>query len=230
MSNQPTFHERTPGERSGGFGFNRLLLPPMAVVLVGLIMACLLSQVSIAAAPAPGASEAPVTQKKGGQIASFFTPEVQYWETKIVSWSQEMGLDPNLVATVMQIESCGDPSARSGAGAMGLFQVMPFHFASNEDPYKPNINARRGLAYLKNALDTRGGDPKLALAGYNAGISGAKRPEHDWPAETIRYVYWGTGIYKDAKKGRAESARLEEWLGAGGVSLCRQAAQSLGIH
>jgi soluble lytic murein transglycosylase-like protein len=226
MSNQPFNQERTPGDRSGGFGFNYLMLPPIAVVLVGLMMACLLSQVSIADAPA---SEASKSKNNGGQIASFFTPEVQYWEPKIVSWSQEMGLDPNLVATVMQIESCGDPHARSGVGAMGLFQVMPFHFASGEDPYKPNINARRGLAFLKTALDTRGGDPKLALASYNAGIGGASQPEQNWPAETIRYVYWGTGIYQDAKKGRAESARLEEWLSAGGASLCRQAAQSLGI-
>lgn len=226
MSNQPAYHESPPGDRSGGFGFNNLLLPPIAVVLVGLMMACLLSQISIAAAPAAEASE---TRNKGGQIAPFFTPEVQYWAPKIVSWSQEMGLDPNLVATVMQIESCGDPNARSSAGAMGLFQVMPFHFADNEDPYKPNVNARRGLAFLKNALNTRGGDPKLGLAGYNAGIGGAQRPEHEWPAETTRYVYWGTGIYKDAKKGKTESARLDEWLGAGGASLCRQAAQSLGI-
>ncbi len=219
----PSFYERTPGNRSGGFIFNNLLLPPLAVILVGIVMACLLSQVSIAATPAPE------TKGKTGLIASFFTPEVQYWEPKIASWSQEVGLDPNLIATVMQIESCGNPNARSSVGAMGLFQVMPFHFADNEDPYKPNINARRGLAFLKKALEARSGDPKLTLASYNAGISGANQPEHAWPAETIRYVYWGTGIYKDAKKGRDESARLAEWLAAGGSSLCRQAAQTLGI-
>ena len=61
------------------------------------------------------------------RIASFFTPEIQYWESNILAWAEEKGLDPNLVATVMQIESCGDPLAESPAGAIGLFQVMPYH-------------------------------------------------------------------------------------------------------
>jgi soluble lytic murein transglycosylase-like protein len=64
----------------------------------------------------------------------------------------------------MQIESCGDPRARSRAGAMGLFQVMPYHFAGGDDPYNPDTNAVRGLAYLKRSLDTANGDPRLALA------------------------------------------------------------------
>jgi soluble lytic murein transglycosylase-like protein len=196
----------------------------MAVVIVGLVMACLLSQVSIAATLPPETEK-----REKSHIAPLFTAEVQYWDTKIAKWSQEMGLDPNLVATVMQIESCGHPKAQSSAGAMGLFQVMPFHFQDGEDPFKPNINARRGLAYLKNALESRGGDPRLGFAGYNAGINGAKKPENAWPAETLRYVYWGTGIYADAKHGKSKSARLNEWLAAGGASLCRQAAQSLGI-
>lgn len=185
-------------------------------------MACLLSQLAFA-------DNSQTKQRQEKQIAALFTPEVQYWEPKISSWAKEMNLDPNLIATVMQIESCGNPTARSSVGAMGLFQVMPYHFGSDEDPYKPNTNARRGLAYLKSALEARGGVTRLALAGYNAGITGAQKPENAWPAETIRYVYWGTGIYKDAKNGKEASARLEEWLAAGGASLCRQASQHLGL-
>lgn len=185
-------------------------------------MACLLSQLAFA-------DNSQTKQRQEKQIAALFTPEVQYWEPKISSWAKEMNLDPNLIATVMQIESCGNPTARSSVGAMGLFQVMPYHFGSDEDPYKPNTNARRGLAYLKSALEARGGVTRLALAGYNAGITGAQKPENAWPAETIRYVYWGTGIYKDAQNGKEASARLEEWLAAGGASLCRQASQHLGL-
>ncbi|MBI1856315.1 MAG: transglycosylase SLT domain-containing protein [Chloroflexi bacterium] len=53
---------------------------------------------------------------------------MDYWAAAISRWANASNLDPNLVAVVMQIESCGNPSARSSAGAMGLFQVMPFHF------------------------------------------------------------------------------------------------------
>jgi hypothetical protein len=165
----------------------------------------------------------------GGSIAPLFTPEVQYWSGSIVQWSKQTGIDANLIATVMQIESCGDPFAKSGAGAMGLFQVMPYHFESGEDPYKPSTNALHGLDYLNRALAARDGIIRLGLAGYNGGITGAKRPESQWANETQRYVYWGTEIYKDAGNGQATSQRLDEWLARGGASLCKQAAQRLGI-
>ena len=56
---------------------------------------------------------------QAGLISPVFQPEVQYWSAAIQVWASAAGLDPNLVATVMQIESCGDPRARSRAGAMG---------------------------------------------------------------------------------------------------------------
>ena len=176
-------------------------LPPLAVILVGLLMALVLSRVewndpvsdSHAAEPASSLQEEK-TNIAGSRIAPLFTPQIQYWGVDITNWSEKWGLDPNLVATVMQIESCGDPQAVSRAGAMGLFQVMPLHFVSGEDPYKPGINAMRGLAYLKNALEARGGNIKYGLAGYNGGITGAKRPESAWSNEMIRYVYWGWGF------------------------------------
>ena len=165
----------------------------------------------------------------GGNIAPLFTPEVQYWSASIAQWSQQSGVDANLIATVMQIESCGNPFAKSGAGAMGLFQVMPYHFESGEDPFKPATNALRGIDYLQRALVARGGIIRLGFAGYNGGITGAQRPESQWANETQRYVYWGTGIYDDAVNGKSNSERLNEWLSHGGSSLCRQAAQRIGL-
>ena len=88
----------------------------------------------------------------GSSISPIFTAEVQYWSTSILTWAAAAGLDPNLAATVMQIESCGDPLARSRAGAIGLFQVMPYHFAPGEYPYNPDTNALRGLDYLRRSL------------------------------------------------------------------------------
>ena len=172
-------------------------------------------------------NQAEKPQQKGG-IAPFFSEEVQYWEKDIIRWAKQWELDPNLVATVMQIESCGNPRALSPVGAMGLFQVMPYHFTAAESPYKPNTNAKRGLAYLRQALDTYH-NVRLALAGYNGGISTAGKPESLWKAETIRYVYWGTNIYNDAKNGETQSLTLNQWMLAGGASLCAQARQRLGL-
>lgn len=213
--------------------------PPTVYLPVFLAVACAvvllifaLSRASDSTPETLAASRDP-DERKGvgtGNIAPLFTPEVQHWSMSIAQWSRQTGIDANLIATVMQIESCGDPFAKSSAGAMGLFQVMPYHFESGEDPYKPATNAQRGLNYLERALAARDGVVRLGFAGYNGGITGAKRPESQWANETKRYVYWGTGIYEDAARGRDTSERLNEWLERGGKSLCRQAAQRLGIN
>lgn len=200
------------------------LLPPLVALCFGAALAFVawrLPEGQGAASAAPAASNGP--------IAPLFTAEVHFWAAQIAIWSAEHGLDPNLVATVMQIESCGNPSARSVAGAAGLFQVMPYHFQAYEDTYDPNTNALRGLDYLRRSLERANGDPRLALAGYNGGISVIGRAETSWAAETRRYAYWGSGIYADAQQNAAESGRLNEWLTAGGASLCKQARQRLGL-
>jgi soluble lytic murein transglycosylase-like protein len=208
------------------------LLPPVMVLVVGGLLASFSLHM-----PEPVAAQALTSPfpDPGVSVFSFdglsfvFTPEVQYWSESIQLWAQAAGLDPNLVATVMQIESCGDPMARSRSGAMGLFQVMPYHFDVSDDPYNPDTNALRGLAYLKRSLDAAEVDPRRAMAGYNGGISVISRGESTWAAETVRYAYWGSGIYTDAVNGTLKSLRLQEWLDAGGASLSNQAHVRLGL-
>jgi soluble lytic murein transglycosylase-like protein len=177
--------------------------------------------------PNPSVEAAPAGAKA---ISSVFTPEVQYWSQALSRWAAKAGIDPNLAAVVMQIESCGDPSATSRSGAIGLFQVMPYHFASTDSPYDPDTNAGRGLDYLRRSLQAANNDARLAFAGYNGGIGVIGRSEWTWPAETVRYAYWGSGIYADAIAGLGESGRLHEWLTAGGSGLCARAGQRLGIR
>jgi soluble lytic murein transglycosylase-like protein len=162
-------------------------------------------------------------------ISPIFRIEILHWADSISKWAAASQLDPNLVATIMQIESCGDPRARSSAGAMGLFQVMPFHFYAVDDPYNPDTNAARGLAYLSKSLATGGGNARLAMAGYNGGIGVIPHAEWTWPAQTKRYVQYGAPIYEDARSGLASSPALTEWYEKYGVSLCRQASQRLGL-
>ena len=161
-------------------------------------------------------------------ISPIFTKEVQYWANDIVRWANAASLDPNLVAVVMQIESCGDPRAISRSGAIGLFQVMPFHFHLLDNPFDPDTNALRGLNYLSRSLEAAGGNPRLALAGYNGGIGVIARGEWDWPSETKRYVKIGAPIYEDARSGATSSSAIEQWFGRG-TNLCRQARNRLGI-
>lgn len=180
-------------------------------------------------APASTTPSEEVSTDPQVELAEIFTPEVLYWRSDILRWAHEYGLDPNLIATVMQIESCGHPEVSSSAGALGLFQVMPFHFGSDEDPLDPETNARRGLAYLARSVDLSAGRPDLALAGYNGGHGQIQRSPTQWPDETQRYVAWGFGILGDIADGKAESVVLQDWLDAGGESLCARASQSLAL-
>ncbi len=214
---------------SGGGYLSGYLLPPLAVVGIGVLLTFFALGSTLSPTPA-GSTGQRADIQTSATLSSVFTPEVQYWAGRIQVWAAAAGLDPNLVATVMQIESCGDPRALSRAGAMGLFQVMPYHFTASDDPYAPDTNALRGLDYLSRSLETAQGDQRLALAGYNGGIGVIGMSESDWSAETQRYAYWGSGIYAEASSGAGESPRLQEWLTASGVYLCRQAAKRLGIN
>lgn len=164
-----------------------------------------------------------------GSIAPMFTASVAFWEASISRWAAQYDLDPNLLATVMQIESCGDATVSSSAGAQGLFQVMPFHFATGENQLDPDTNAMRGANFLNECLRWSSGDTGLAMACYNGGPSVVSRSFESWAAETQRYYRWGTTIYSDARQNVSRSASLDNWLNAGGSSLCRRAANSLGI-
>ncbi|OQY90693.1 MAG: hypothetical protein B6D38_02890 [Anaerolineae bacterium UTCFX1] len=204
-------------------------LPPLAAILITCLLAALASNAPLQTSASFVSQSVSSAPPVANELSPIFTREVQRWGNDILRWANASSLDPNLVATVMQIESCGDPRALSRSGAMGLFQVMPFHFRYGENGFNVETNALRGLAYLADSLQTANGDPRLALAGYNGGISAINRSEWTWHAETARYVRYGAPIYNDARNGLASSAALDEWHQNYGAGLCRQAAQRLGL-
>jgi len=230
MNEYYEFEDDFESASQGGGYFPGLWMPPLVVILIGLLIGFFSSGVfftqSVTAASnteiasnndsnIESASIA-IPYNNHDNLAGLFTPEVLYWRQNILEWSENTGLDPNLIATVMQIESCGDPRALSSAGAMGLFQVMPFHFKTSDNPYEPGTNALRGMSYLSQSLDVSNGDARLAFAGYNGGISVIHKSEASWAAETQRYAYWGSGIYEEASQGLEVSLRLQEWISHGG--------------
>ncbi len=175
-------------------------------------------------------NDAPVAVVNSGAISPIFSPEVQYWGPQIEKWAAAQNVDPDMVATIMQIESCGDPNALSPAGAQGLFQVMPYHFTANENAMNPDTNALRGIGYFVERLAQTNGDVGRAFAGYNGGHVAAGSEYSSWANETQRYFRWSTTIYADSQAGLTHSPALDEWLNAGGASLCQQAANSLNLR
>lgn len=83
--------------------------------------------------------------------------------------AQQYGVSPDMVTAVMNRESGGRADAVSPAGAIGLMQLMPETAKDlGVDPYDPVQNIEGGTRYLAQQMK-RYGDPRLALAAYNAG-------------------------------------------------------------
>jgi soluble lytic murein transglycosylase-like protein len=101
------------------------------------------------------------------------------------------GLNPNLLAGLIEQESHFDPTVGSAAGAQGLTELMPETASSLgvTDPHDPTQSIEGGARLLSEKLKEFGGNTELALAAYNAG-SGAVQQYNGIPPypETEQYV------------------------------------------
>ncbi|MGE3909716.1 MAG: lytic transglycosylase domain-containing protein [Chloroflexota bacterium] len=105
--------------------------------------------------------------------------------------ARKYGVDPALIAAVMQTESNFNPEAVSGAGARGLMQLMPAtaRGLGVTDPSDPLQAVLGGAKLLGQLLEKYNGRTDLALAAYNAGSGAVDKfggiPPYD---ETRKYV------------------------------------------
>ena len=101
------------------------------------------------------------------------------YETIVRAHARNYDLPPALLAAVIYTESKFDADARSGAGAVGLMQLLPDTARGiaartggdgfvESDLLDPEINVRYGSWYLRHLLD-RYHDVPTALAAYHAG-------------------------------------------------------------
>ena len=90
--------------------------------------------------------------------------------------AREEGLDENQFMALVYQESRFNPCAKSGAGAIGLAQLMPGTAAGlGVNPYDIEQNLRGGARYFKQQLRQFNGDVALALAAYNAGAGSVRK-------------------------------------------------------
>lgn len=102
------------------------------------------------------------------------------YEDIIENYSEKYDVPEHIIYAVIKAESGFDHSARSGAGAIGLMQLMPSTFEELTDThlkeyldtstlYDPETNIRYGTYYLSYLYEIYG-DWTLVFAAYNAGM------------------------------------------------------------
>lgn len=113
----------------------------------------------------------------------------------IQNTAKKYNVDPELVQSVIQAESGGDPTAASGTGPVGLMQVSRAlakdYGYSEQDRLDPAKNIEMGTRYLAQNLKAFGGDPTKALIGYNQGTGGARQMlsgKQPLAAEAAKYI------------------------------------------
>jgi TPR repeat protein len=140
------------------------------------------------------------------------TPDREQVTTWVRLLAPYYDLKPDLVLSLIQVESNFDARAKSPKNARGLMQLMPatarrFGVRDINDPIQ---NLQGGMAYLRWLDKHFSGNIKLMLAGYNAGEDAVKKHRGIPPyKETRMYIRRIVHIYADyirARKGISKSS------------------------
>lgn len=124
--------------------------------------------------------------------------------------AQAEQIDPEVVnlfkSATLPLESNYNPNAISPKGAIGLSQLMPATAREvGVNPNDPIDNLRGGLRYLQKVYKENKGDPRLALAAYNAGPGAVQKYGGVPPfPETQRYVEEGLKRYQPSEAGQGQ--------------------------
>jgi len=136
----------------------------------------------------------------------FFNKEVPFG-SMIYREARKNNIRPELVAAVVQAESKFKPTARSGAGAIGLMQLVPKtgRWMGARDLTNPAQNIAAGAKYLKYLHERFDGNETKVIAAYNAGEGNVQRFNGVPPfRETKQYVSKVRNFEQDFKN-RVES-------------------------
>jgi len=156
-----------------------------------------------------GIADVPVEEIASIEPEEIFEPSTEPLSEKtpyqklILAAAARYHLDPDLIHSVIAIESNFNPKAISPKNARGLMQLMP-HTAERmgvKDSFDPEQNIEGGARYLRDLLAKYKNNLTLALAAYNAGPESVDKYGRRVPPylETMKYVQRITKTYAKLK-------------------------------
>ncbi len=103
------------------------------------------------------------------------------FKAEIIRYAKHYQIDPAWAFSIARRESSFMPDAASGAGALGLMQVLPSTAkylakkpVSRKTLFNPEQNLKFGTQYLRYLMDKMDNNQILATASYNAGWRNVK--------------------------------------------------------
>jgi soluble lytic murein transglycosylase len=124
------------------------------------------------------------------------------FDADVRSASRRTGLPEELIYAIIRQESLFRADAASGAGAIGLMQLLPetarvtarragLPVPTRAQLVQPAVNIPLGSAFLASLVQRFEGETALAAAGYNAGPNAARRWQ---PAAPMDLDVWVENI------------------------------------
>ena len=149
----------------------------------------------------------------------FFHSEVPFGPI-IYKEAKKNNIRPELVAAVVQAESRFKPTARSGAGAVGLMQLVPRtgRWMGARDLTNPAQNVAAGAKYLKYLNERFDGNETKVIAAYNAGEGNVKRFGGVPPFRETRKYVAKVQNYEQEFKNRVENHVADASVDSGAMA------------
>jgi soluble lytic murein transglycosylase-like protein len=107
----------------------------------------------------------------------------------VLGAAYEVGVDPAVLAALMEVEGSGETSV-SPAGAAGLMQLMPDKLLATDDPFDPATNILRGAQYVARLVRIYQGDLASVAGAYFGAVDhqGNVTDDSDGIINGVEYV------------------------------------------
>ena len=138
--------------------------------------------------------------------------QARLYKNTIQIYSRIYDVEPELIHAIVRQESCFNEGAHSRVGAIGLMQLMPRTALGLRinDPWNPEHNIQGGIKYISQMMKRFEGEPKLAIAAYNAGPGNVRKYKGIPPfKETRNYV---KKVYAEYQRLKSEGIHYTDKL------------------